>query len=245
MHHFFASPDQISEDTIRIGGNDYNHIRNVLRIGAEEKVSVYDGAYHEYICSLDHYEKETAVLKILEMKPSENELRSKLYLFQGLPKQDKMDLIIQKAVELGVHAIIPVQMHRCIVKYDEKKEKAKLKRWQTIAESAAKQSARAIIPEVGAIINYDDALIFAASLDTVFVPYEYEEDMARTKERIATLSPGSSIGIFIGPEGGFEDDEIQKARERGFETISLGRRILRTETAGLCALSVLMFALET
>ena len=244
MHHFFVTPASIQDEKIEITGDDFNHIKNVLRVDEKERVSIYDGQYNEYICTLDHYEKSKAIFRIVEKLAADNELGSRLYLFQGLPKNDKMELIIQKAVELGVYGIIPVRMRRCIVKYDSKKEKAKLQRWNAISESAAKQSARALIPEVHSILDYEEALALASELDMVFVPYEHEEGIMHTKDLLKRMDPGMSVGVFIGPEGGFEDSEIQKANDKGFHTISLGRRILRTETAGLCALSVLMFALE-
>lgn len=244
MYHFFVEPERILGETVSIGGSDYNHIKNVLRLDKNEEISVYDGEYHEYICKLNRYECDEAIFDILYEKESESELDSKLYLFQGLPKSDKLEMIIQKAVELGAFQIVPVKMHRSIVKYDNKKAKAKITRWQAISESAAKQSGRTIIPEVKDIMDYKEALKYAKDLDVVIVPYEHEEGISHTKEVISNIKPGMSVGIFIGPEGGFEDYEIQEAIDLGFEPVSLGRRILRTETAGLCALSVLMFALE-
>lgn len=244
MYHFFVEPERILGETVSIGGSDYNHIKNVLRLDKNEEISVYDGQYHEYICKLNRYENDEAIFDILYEKESESELESKLYLFQGLPKSDKLEMIIQKAVELGAFQIVPVKMHRSIVKYDNKKAKAKITRWQAISESAAKQSGRTIIPEVKDIMDYKEALKYAKNLDVVIVPYEHEEGISHTRDVISNIKPGMSVGIFIGPEGGFEDYEIQEAIDLGFEPVSLGRRILRTETAGLCALSVLMFALE-
>lgn len=244
MYHFFVGPEAVSVNTISISGGDYNHIKNVIRLDKNEEISIYDGEYHEYICKLNRYEKDEAVFDILYIKESESELESKLYLFQGLPKSDKLEMIIQKAVELGAYKVIPVKMHRSIVKYDNKKAKSKQERWQAIAESAAKQSGRTIIPEVNEIMDYKAALEYAKELDMVLVPYEHEEGITHTREIISKIESGMSVGIFIGPEGGFEDYEIQDAKDNGFEPVSLGRRILRTETAGLCALSVLMFALE-
>lgn len=244
MHHFFVEPSAVEEEFITIEGNDYNHIRNVLRLSKDEEVSVYDGQFQEYICRLECYENNSAVFKIIELKESNSELESKIVLFQGLPKSDKLEFIIQKAVELGAYEIVPVKMHRSIVKYDSKKADAKNKRWQSISESAAKQSGRTIIPQIKNIMDYDKALEYAKKLDFVLVPYEHEEGIVHTREILSRIKPGMSVGIFIGPEGGYEDSEIDKALKCGFETVSLGRRILRTETAGLCALSVLMFMLE-
>lgn len=244
MYHFFVKPEAVSEETIVISGSDYNHIKNVIRLDKNEEISIYDGEYHEYICKLNRYEKSEAVFDIICQKESDSELESKLYLFQGLPKSDKLEMIIQKAVELGAYEIVPVKMHRSIVKYDSKKAKSKAERWNSISESAAKQSGRTIIPQVTDIMDYAKALEYASKLDMVMVPYEHEEGIAHTRDIISKLTPGMSVGIFIGPEGGFEDYEIQEAIDKGYFPVSLGRRILRTETAGLCALSVLMFALE-
>lgn len=244
MYHFFVEPDSVKDEKIVISGSDYNHIKNVIRLDKNEEISIYDGEYHEYICKLNSYEKDAAVFDIIRLQEAESELESKLYLFQGLPKSDKLEMIIQKAVELGAFEIVPVKMHRSIVKYDNKKAKSKQERWQAISESAAKQSGRTIIPEVTQIMDYKAALEYAKELDVVIVPYEHEEGIAHTREVLSRIKSGMSVGIFIGPEGGFEDYEIQEACESGFEPVSLGRRILRTETAGLCALSILMFSLE-
>ncbi len=171
------------------------------------------------------------------------ELGSKIYLFQGLPKGDKMELIIQKAVELGVYEIIPVAMKNCVVKLDDKKSASKIKRWQAISESAAKQSKRTVIPEVTMPLSWKLALERAKELDIVLVPYENERGMEATREIMQSIKQGQSIGIFVGPEGGFAPEEIGNLAT-GFHRISLGRRILRTETAGLATLSMLVFCLD-
>ena len=155
-----------------------------------------------------------------------------------------MELIIQKAVELGAFSIIPVETKRCVVKLDAKKAAKKVVRWQQIAESAAKQSKRMLIPHVHEVITFKEALKYAESMDIRLIPYELAKGMPETKEILDELRPGQSIGIFIGPEGGFEEEEVSKALEAGAHAITLGRRILRTETAGLAILSVLMFQLE-
>lgn len=154
-----------------------------------------------------------------------------------------MELVIQKAVELGVYEIVPVAMKNCIVKLDEKRAKAKQARWQAIAESAAKQSKRSIIPQVGMVMNFRQAIEYAQGLDVRILPYENQRGMAHTREVFSTIPKGSSVGIFIGPEGGYDSAEIALAKE-DMEMVSLGNRILRTETAGLCALSMLQYAVE-
>ena len=163
----------------------------------------------------------------------------------GLPKFDKMELVIQKAVELGAYRIVPVSMKRTVVKFDPKKAKAKVARWQAIAEAASKQSKRAIIPEVGQVVSFKDALREARSLDHILVPYECAEDITKTREIIAGIGDGESVAVFIGPEGGIDEKEIEAAAEAGAKMITLGRRILRTETAAISTLAILMFMFET
>lgn len=249
MQHFFVPPSQVEETQIHIWGSDVNHMKHVLRMKPGEEVTVSDGNNCRYLCRIKEYietesKEEAAVLDICEKSFTDTELASKIYLFQGLPKQEKMELIVQKAVELGVCEVIPVTMKRCVVKLDQKKGEKKVKRWQEIAKSAAKQSGRGIIPEVTSVMSWKEALQYAGNMDVVFLPYELAENITETKRKIHSVSPGKSIGIFIGPEGGFEKEEVEEAVKEGAEMITLGKRILRTETAGLAILSVLMFHLE-
>lgn len=244
MQHFFVTPDMVTDTEIYIEGQDVNHMKNVLRMKIGEQVEISDGNNLKYLCEVSEYESERAILKIIERKEADTELKSKLYLFQGLPKNDKMELIVQKAVELGAYEIIPVSMKRCVVKLDAKKAAKKVERWSSISESAAKQAGRSIIPEVTEVLSYEQALQKAKELDVVIVPYELAEGMKETKQIISKIQSGQSVGIFIGPEGGFEREEIDRAMECGASPVTLGRRILRTETAGLTILSVLMFHLE-
>ncbi|MCI8559679.1 MAG: 16S rRNA (uracil(1498)-N(3))-methyltransferase [Dorea sp.] len=245
MQHFFVPPSQVEETEIMITGSDVNHMKNVLRMRPGEEVSVSDGNNCHYLCRIKEYEGTAeAVLDIVQRQENDTELSSKIYLFQGLPKQDKMELIVQKAVELGVYQIIPVATKRCVVRLDEKKAEKKIKRWQEISKSAAKQSGRGLVPEIKNVLSWQEALREGKALDVLLIPYELEEGMAKTKEILAAICPGQSVGIFIGPEGGFEKEEVLEALEAGAEAITLGRRILRTETAGITTLSVLMFQLE-
>ncbi len=246
MQRFFASPDQIDMEAheIHITGKDVNHIANVLRMRTGEDVWISDGDKMEYHCTIQEVQEEEILLKILYVQEPEYELASRIYLFQGLPKSDKMDLIVQKAVELGVYGIVPVASKRCVVKLDGKKSEKKVARWQQISESAAKQSKRMLVPEVMPVMSWKEALKTAADLDVVLMPYELAKGMKETREILKSILPGQSIGIFIGPEGGFEEQEVQEAMEMGAKPITLGHRILRTETAGLTILSVLMFQLE-
>lgn len=244
MHHFFVTPDQVDEKNIYIEGSDVNHMRNVLRMKTGGQVEVSDGNNLKYLCEIVDYETDKAVLKILERRKADTELSSKLYLFQGLPKSDKMELIVQKAVELGAYEIVPVATKRCVVKLDAKKAEKKVERWNSIAESAAKQAGRSMIPEVSEVMSYQAALRMVKELDVVLIPYELAEGMEETKAVIKAMKSGQSVGIFIGPEGGFEQEEVEEAVMQGAKPVTLGRRILRTETAGMAMLSILMFELE-
>ena len=244
MQRFFVEPHQIDSEkhAIHITGSDVNHIRNVLRMKKGEELWISDKE-KEYHCVIDSTEEEV-LLHILYVQEPDYELKNRIYLFQGLPKADKMELIIQKAVELGAYSVVPVSTRRCVVKLDNKKAEKKVARWQQIAESAAKQSKRMLVPEVHSVMTLKEALAFAKELDVLFIPYELTKGMKETKELIRAIEPGKSIGVFIGPEGGFEEEEVAAAMEAGAKPITLGHRILRTETAGLAVLSVLMFQLE-
>lgn len=244
MHHFFVTPQQISGDKIRIEGGDVNHMKNVLRMKLHEKAEISDGESRTYLCEVEAYEEDVAILHILEEMEVDTETASKLYLFQGLPKSDKMELIVQKAVELGVYQVIPVAMKRSVVRLDDKKAAKKADRWNSIAESAAKQAGRSRIPEVTMPLSYNEALKMAEELDVTLLPYELAGGMEVTREVIRQIKSGQSVGIFIGPEGGFEPEEVDAAVSMGAKVITLGRRILRTETAGFATLAVLMFELE-
>ena len=246
MQRFFVEPYQIDEETnhIHINGTDVNHIANVLRMKTGEELWISDGGKKEYRCTIESVSQDEVLLHIIYAQEPDYELPSRLYLFQGLPKADKMELIIQKAVELGAYEVIPIETKRCVVKLDGKKAAKKVDRWQQIAESAAKQSKRMLVPEVHSVMTFKEALVYAKELDVLLIPYELAKGMKETKELIRSIEPGKSIGVFIGPEGGFEEQEVADAMEAGAKPITLGHRILRTETAGLAVLSVLMFQLE-
>lgn len=243
MHHFFVSPNQVINETIHITGWDVNHIKNVLRMKPGDVFLVSDGQGKDYTCAIESI-REEVVGNIISSDMARTELGNRFFLFQGLPKSDKMELIIQKAVELGVYEIIPVETKRCIVRLDDKKKKLKTQRYQTISESAAKQSKRNIIPEVKRIMTFKEALEYAKKLHVKLIPYENFKDMQETRKVIGTIEKGMDVGIFIGPEGGFSTEEINEAVLGEIKPVSLGKRILRTETAGLAILSVLMFMLE-
>lgn len=246
MYRFFVEPSQIQDKRIVITGSDVNHIRHVLRMKPGEEIALSDGTDgREYRCSIEEYREDEVICSLRFIEEEGVELPSRIYLFQGLPKADKMELVIQKAVELGVYEIIPVAAKRCVVKLDEKKAAAKVSRWQGIAEAAAKQSKRGVIPTVHDVMRMQEAVDYAQAMDVRLIPYELAQDMGRTKELIGAVAPRTSIAVFIGPEGGFEESEVQAAIRAGIEPVTLGRRILRTETAGLAVLSWLMYQLES
>ena len=246
MYRFFVEPSQIQDKRIVIRGRDVNHIKNVLRMKVGEEIAVSNGIdSREYRCGIEEYTEDEVICTLRFIKEDGVELPSKIYLFQGLPKADKMELVIQKAVELGVYEVIPVAAKRCVVKLDDKKAAAKISRWQGIAEAAAKQSKRSVIPTVHDVMSMGEAIAYAKGMDIRLIPYELAGDMGHTKAMIEAVSAGSSVAVFIGPEGGFEESEILAAVSAGIEPITLGRRILRTETAGLTVLSWLMYQLES
>ena len=245
MYQFFVEDEQVqtSENRIVITGADVNHIGNVLRMKIGEKIRISSEEGLSYFCRIAEITSGEVFAEIESVDETGTELSNNIYLFQGLPKSDKMELVIQKAVELGVHEIIPVSMKNCVVKLDAKKAQSKGKRWQAIAESAAKQSKRTVIPTIHMPVSYEQAKKIALGLDIKLVPYENARGMEATREIMSSIQEGASIGIFIGPEGGFDQKEIDSL-EDSFYRISLGRRILRTETAGLATMSMLVYCLD-
>lgn len=245
MYQFFVEPGQIQGKRIVITGGDVKHIKNVLRMRIGEELAVLNGTDgKEYRCGIEEFTEDEVICTLRFIKEDGLELPARVTLFQGLPKADKMEFIVQKMVELGVYRIVPVATRRAVVKLDEKKAKAKVARWQAIAEAAAKQSKRRIVPEVGAVCSMKEALFQAASMDIKLIPYELSEGMDKTRALIEKAAPGQEIAVFIGPEGGFEEEEVSLAMENGFAPVTLGKRILRTETAGLTVMAWLMYQLE-
>lgn len=246
MLHIFADPSDVQGDLLRITGPEVNHIRNVMRLKPGEEISIsIGGDGREYRYGIEEYEEAAVVCRLRFVKEHEVELPVKVLLFQGLPKSDKMDLIVQKAVELGAAEIIPVSMERCIVKLDAGKAAKKTARWQTIAESAASQARRGVIPKVTPLMSMREAVEYARQqTDFRVIPYELQEDDGSTKRYLESMKPGQAVSIFIGPEGGFTQGEVELAKEAGIRPVSLGKRILRTETAGLAILSWLIYIFE-
>ena len=246
MYQFFIQPDNIKEDDILItDAQDVNHIKNVLRMKKGEKLALCcEETGREYLCAVAEFEENGIRAAIEDINGQSRELPVKITLFQGLPKGDKMELIIQKAVELGAAEIVPVATKRAVVKLDAKKAAKKVQRWNEIAKSAAKQSKRTMIPEVKPVLSWREAVEYGKSLDMLLLPYEDAKGIVHSREVLASVKGKKSLGIYIGPEGGFQKEEVEQAAEAGAQTITLGHRILRTETAGMAVLSILLFMLE-
>lgn len=243
MFNFFVSENARNGDKFTVTQGDHNHIKNVLRMKIGDTILINENGI-SYLCEITEISENETVVNIIEENYKDTEPEINIYLFQGLPKGDKFELIIQKCVELGVYKIIPTQMKRCVVKIEDKKKGAKVQRWQAIAESAAKQSKRNIIPTVESIMSFNEALKYADNLDMILVPYESENGMKSTLSALKKIKSGMNVGIFIGPEGGFEDSEISAATKNSAHIISLGKRILRTETAAISAINMCMLYSE-
>jgi 16S rRNA (uracil1498-N3)-methyltransferase len=245
MHRFYTINDQIKGDLITITGPDVNHIKNVLRMKQGDEIIICNGQGKDCYCIINKVSEGEITAGIRSVCDTGTELKARITLFQGLPKKDKMELIIEKAVELGVYEIVPVTTKRTIVKLeDSRKENKKLERWQVIAESAAKQSGRGVIPKIQPVQPFKEAIRKAGEMGIGLIPYENAKGISATKEIMKGLGQYNTIGIFIGPEGGFEESEIEFAMENNILPVTLGRRILRTETAGFAVLSMMMLELE-
>lgn len=243
MYNFFADVSARSGDSFHITGGDRTHMINVLRMKPGEQFTVCcEGKC--YLCRLEGDDGSAVDAVIVGEEERNSELPYPVYLFQGLPKGDKPELIIQKAVELGVGAVIFVEMGRSVVKLDEKKKALRLERWRSVAESAAKQCKRNVIPQIHRVMSYKEAVEFASQASIFLLPYENERGMATTKDALDAVRRGCSVSVLIGPEGGFEPYEVELARASGANCISLGSRILRTETAAITALSICMLQME-
>lgn len=245
MNRFFVDMDGREAGTsITITGGDVNHIRNVLRLKIGEQILISDGRGRDYYCRISDIDSEQVVADIEDVCDNFAELPVEVTLFQGYPKSDKMDLIVQKMVELGVHRIVPVFTARTVVKLDAKKAAKKTERYNLIAEAAAKQSGRGLVPEVLSPVTFAQAIKMASELDMNIIPYEEAEGLEYSRRVISEIQGKKSLGIFIGPEGGFSRDEVEQAMAAGAKSITLGHRILRTETAGLAVMAIVMFEID-
>ncbi len=246
MYQFFVDDSQVGRDFITVTGPDVNHIKHVLRMKPGEVVRVSSSGGQDYQCRILELTDTFVQLDILDSDIASTELPCKIYLFQALPKGSRMETVVQKAVELGVYEVVPVAMHYCVVKLDAGRAQAKVKRWQAVAESAAKQSKRSLVPRVHAVMDYADAVSYAMACDFRFVPYENEQGMQATAAALQSLraaKAGDSISVLIGPEGGFSQEEIEAVRG-SMQVLSLGKRILRTDTAAVATMAMLMLQLE-
>ena len=245
MPKFFVKNNQIENDKITIIGTDVNHIANVLRLKINDQIKICnEETAQNNIAKITEINKEDVECKIIEKIASNTEATVHITIFQGLPKADKMELIIQKCTELGVKEITPVQMKRCVTKLDEKSSSKKIERWQKIAEVAAKQSGRDAICKINNVINIKNICNICQNYDIVLVPYENEENIS-LKDVIKDLPQNiKKIGIVIGPEGGFEEQEIEILRQSNCKIVTLGERILRTETVAIAVSSVILYELS-
>ena len=245
MYRFYVSADQLAEKEVFISGGDVNHIKNVLRLEVGDWIVACDGNGTDYVSRIQSICSDEVVASIEKVQPTGTELPVRITLFQGMPKKDKLELIIQKAVELGACEIVPVMTKRTVVKLsEEKKINKRLERWQSIAYAAAKQCDRGIIPTVHKPVSYEEALAMADQLDYHVIPYELQTGMEEARKIVDQACKQRSLGIFIGPEGGFEPEEVERAMTRNIHPMTLGKRILRTETAGMALLSILMFQMQ-
>lgn len=248
MPKFFVTNKDINNNKIIISGEDVNHIKNVLRKKIGEQITICNiDTSVDYLCEIVNFEKDTIRCNVSEELISNSESNTKVTIFQGLPKADKMELVIQKAVELGVYNITPIEMKRCIVKLTDKDKVKKLQRWQKIAEVASKQSGRNTIPKINEIKSIRNICNLFTNYDIVLVAYENEKEN-KLKNELEKLKLNQkenlNIGIIIGPEGGIDREEIELLKENGAKIITLGNRILRTETVALSMLSIIMYEFE-
>ena len=245
MYRFYVSADQLAEKEVFISGGDVNHIKNVLRLEVGDWIVACDGNGTDYVSRIQSICSDEVVASIEKVQPTGTELPVRITLFQGMPKKDKLELIIQKAVELGACEIVPVMTKRTVVKLsEEKKINKRFELWQSIAYAAAKQCDRGIIPTVHKPVSYEEALAMADQLDYNVIPYELQTGMEEARKIVDQACKQRSLGIFIGPEGGFEPEEVERAMTRNIHPMTLGKRILRTETAGMALLSILMFQMQ-
>lgn len=252
MNKFYVENVTSADKSVTIVGEDVNHIKNVLRLRNGEQIMVVGSDQKNYICSITEVNDDFVNADIVDIEENAAELSAKITLYQGMPKSDKMEWIIQKTVELGVARVVPVMMERSVVKLDAAKQRKKVSRYQGVAESAAKQSGRGFIPEIGDFMTFKEAVQEAQGLGknkenasaSLLLPYESAKGISYTREIFDQAVKTDSIAIFIGPEGGFAESEVKLAEDAGAKIVTLGHRILRTETAGMTVLSILGYLME-
>ena len=238
MYHFFAPEGDGESGELWVRGQDVKHIARVLRMKTGDRLIASDGRDRDWLCEIAETGPDFVRLCVVSDQLPSAEPDRRIVLFQGLPKADKMDYIVQKAVELGACGLVPVEMKRCVVQLDAGRKEKRRERWQKLSESASKQSGRSAVPEVEAVSSFEAALRLAGKLDHIIVPYESAENMEFTRQTLASVKEGESAGVFIGPEGGFAPEEIEVLKAAGAQIVTLGPRILRTETAGPAVLAM-------
>ena len=244
LPHIFVSQNQISKEKVEIIGSDVNYLKNVMRLETGAEVLVLDGKGKIYATKIKEISNKKIVCNIIETRSPKSDCLPEITIAQALPKAKKMDLIIEKGTELGAFTFIPFQAERSIPNFDKDKAKEKIARWQRIAKEAAEQCGRLTVPHIETIANLESIGNLAKEYDLALIPWELEKEKT-LKKVVATLpSKPKKILILIGPEGGFSNQEVSLAKEKGFKSITLGKRILRTETASLALLSMLMYAYD-
>ncbi len=242
MHRFMVAPEQIQDKRITLTGEDHKHLSQVLRLGPGDIIGVFDGSGMEYEARLIKVDKAEALAEILSSRLSDTEPRLRVTLLQGIPKGEKMDWIVQKAVELGVYQVIPVITQHTVVKLDQKERQKKAERWNRIAREAAKQCKRAFVPQVLTPVSLDEMLKLRDNYDAAVLLYENEQKKCLKELMICyTINKIGDIALFVGPEGGFSSLEVDKCFQNGFAVAGLGKRILRSETAAISGLSIIMY----
>lgn len=241
MPKFFVPRENIRDDKIIINGEDVAHIKKVLRLGIGDEITMCDGVGRDYSAKIHSIEDKEITCGIISERKSDTEPNIKVTIYQGIPKGSKMDYIIQKTTELGITKIVPCIMSRCVVKIESEKDALKKQsRWQKIAEEAAKQSGRGIIPEVCMPCTFSEAVLMMKQDDICFAPYECEETNT-LKNTLSLCDNPLSVSFMIGPEGGYAANEAEQLKQYNIPTVTLGKRILRTETAGEAVLSMVMY----
>lgn len=243
MQRYFVSPEQMMGNQIRFQGDDLHHIAKVMRSNPGDQVIVSDGTGRDFLARLSIVSKDEVIAEVIDEIRESRELPVHITLAQGLAKGEKMDLIVQKATELGVTEIIPFTSSRTIVKLDDKKEKNRITRWRKIAKEAAEQSHRSRIPDISDVVTFNELIQYGRGMDLTLIAYE-RENQGRFPKYLEDLSSGSKILLVIGPEGGFSEEEIALAVQNRFFSVTLGKRILRTETAGIVALAYCTYHFE-
>ncbi len=245
MPKFFITEDKINKTHIIFDKENFHHLKNVMRVKLNDNITASDEMGHNYVCVVDSIDKSIITARIKDITSDSQEPEHRITLYQSIPKSDKMDLIIQKSVELGIYSIVPMITSRTAVKLDEDKTQKRVNRWQKISEAAAKQSLRGIIPEIKPVCSFKEAANLCSKLDRSAIPYELEtENKLLSFINMCKKNNAANIGIMIGPEGGFTDEEVEFCKSLNIYPLSLGKRILRTETAGFYTLSVILFLLE-